>query len=71
MMFIKILAASPKKLKHNTKARIVGIYVRGRRPGFVKCLIGIAINGCKKEKEESEEIKMVCLTFEYIYIDQL
>ena len=71
MMFIKILVASPKKLKHNMKAHIVGIYVRGRRPGFVKYLIGVAINGCKKEKEEKEEIKMVSLTFEYSYIDQL
>ena len=49
----------------------MGIYVRGRRPGFVKYLIGVAINGCKKEKEEKEDIKMVSLTFEYSYIDQL
>jgi hypothetical protein len=52
MMFIKILVASPKKLKHNTKARIVGLHLRGRRPGFVKYLIGIAITVKKKKKKK-------------------
>ena len=62
------LVASPKQLTHNMKARVVGIYVRGRRAGFVKYLIGIAFNGCKKEKEEKEEIKNGILNSYRIYV---